>query len=237
MTTGLRSERGVVLVIVLLGLSLLVAAGLGLTLSSSVSRMSAANAMESVMLAAAAESAIELAARELGKVDLDGVLSGAAVSGLVDGPPGVRTIAPGVTIDLNTLSNQITCGKLALCTDAQVQQTTVDRPWGPNNPRWRLFIHQPLQPPPSVPAAPDPYVVAWIGDDAREDDDDPSVDGAGADQEGRYIVRVRAEAFGPRGGRRAIEAELVRRCVEGAQGPVCLPGSRVQSWRAVSELP
>ena len=235
--SGFAAERGVVLVIVLLALSLLVAAGLGLTLSSSVSRMSAANAVESVMLVAAAESAIALAARELGLAELDGVLSGAAKSALIDGPPGLRTIAPGVTIDLVALSNQITCGKPGACTDPQVQQMTADRPWGLNNPRWRLFIHQPLDPPAFATPSSTPYVIAWIGDDAREDDGDPNQDGAGADQEGRYIVRVRAEAFGPRGGRRAIEAELVRQCADGPGGPVCLPGSRVQSWRAISELP
>jgi hypothetical protein len=228
-------QRGVVLVLVLLAMSMLAAAGLGLALGTSVSRMGTANHDEAVALANAAESALELAARELRGLPLDEVLDGSRASAFVDGAPGVREIAPDFTVDLAVLTNQLTCGRTAACTTAQIRQVTAERPWGANNPHWRLFMHQRLDPPLGWPAAAlSPYVVVWIGDDPREDDDEPLRDGAGATGEGRYIVRARAEAFGPRGGRRVIEAEILRRCDESPAGEVCAPGSRVQSWRVVS---
>ena len=236
MVASWTHERGVALVLVLLGMTMLAAVGLGLTLTSSVARLSAANYEEALALMNAAESALELAARELAPLPIDDVLGGAQSSPLVDGAPGIRVVGPGVTIDLNILTHQLTCGRVVPCTDAQVQQATIDRPWAANNPRWRLFLHQVLALPGLPRALPAPYVVVWIGDDAREDDDDPLRDGAGAGHEGRYTVRARAEAFGPRGGRRAIEAELARLCVEGAAGDECVPGTRVQSWHAVSAL-
>ena len=215
------SQRGIVLVIVLLSMTLLSAVGLGLMLSASVSRMSAANHDEAVALLNACESALELAFLDLAASDLDDVLSGKLVSRFVDGAPGSRTIAPGLAIDLMVLTSQLTCGRTTACSTVQIAQNTSERPWGANNPRWQLFLHQPVAPPVLPSPAPPIYAVVWIGDDAREDDDDPIADGAGEAQEGRYILRARAEAFGPRGGRQAIEAEIVA-------------GSGVQSWRAVS---
>jgi hypothetical protein len=229
----MRPERGVVLLLVLLVMTLIGSAAMSLALASSVSRLSAVNHDEAMMLTNAAEAALELAAREIALLELDQVLGGAQTSRLTDGAPGTRTVAPGVIIDLQRQTSQITCGRSTPCTTAQVRQITADRPWGANNPFWRLFLHQRLEPPPGAGQA-SPYVVAWIGDDAREVDGDPLRDGAGAVDEGRYIVRVRAEAFGPRGGRRAIEAELFRRCNVDGGSEVCIPGSRVQSWRLVS---
>lgn len=224
------SDSGFILILVLLSISFVAAAGLGLVLSAGVSRMTSANHEEALGLINAAESALELAARELALVDVNQVLAGAATSPLVDGPPGLRTVAPGVVIDLSLLTNRLTCGLAVWCTDAQLQQVSSDRPWGGNNPRWRLFLHQPLTPPDLPYHSAAAYVVVWIGDDARETDADPTVDGAGAGQEGRYMVRARADAFGPRGGRRGIEAELVLRCMDDPGGPICVPGSRVQNW-------
>ena len=231
-----NAEGGIAIVLVLLAAALLSAVGLGLSLSSALARLSAANYAESVALLNASESAIELAARELAGLDFDDVLSGARTSTLVDGAPGPRAIAGGVAFDLQELTNQLTCGREAPCDEGQVRQIVADRPWGDNNARWRLFLHQPLDPPSLPRPAPSIYVVVWIADDAREADGDPANDGAGADREGRYIVRARAEAFGPRGGRRAIEAELARLCDDTAAGEVCVPGSHVQSWRAIDSV-
>jgi len=227
-------EAGVALVIVLLTIGLLSATGLGLVLSSTITRLTGANHDESIMLANASESALELAARELTLlVNWDDVLLGMQVSTLVDGAPGHRSVAPGVSLDLLTLTNQLTCGREALCTDAQVSATTRERPWGDNNPRWRLFVHQPLPVMPMPSVILPVYTVVWLGDDAAETDGDPLADGAGPGQEGRYIMRARAESFGPRGGRHAIEAELARVCGEVEEAEQCAPGIRVQSWHVV----
>jgi Tfp pilus assembly protein PilX len=231
---GMGEQRGVVLVLVLMAMAMLAAAGLGLTLGTSVSRMGAANYDESVALVNAAESALEIAARELSTLPLDEVLNGTRTSTRVDGVPGPRALGADATVDLQVLTSQLTCGRAESCTTAQIRQVSADRPWGISNPRWQLFVHQRLEPPAAVASALATYVIVWIGDDAREDDGDPLRDGAGPGGEGRYIVRARAEAFGPRGGRRAIEAELRRLCDDSPTGAGCVPGSRVQSWRVVS---
>jgi hypothetical protein len=228
-----KSQAGVALVLVLLTMGVLAATSLGLVLSSTVTRLTATNYEESVALANASEAALELAARELAAVaDWDLVLLGTHASMAVDGAPGPRSVTPDVSIDLVTLTNQLTCGRPTLCSDAQVRVTTRERPWGANNPRWRLFVHQFLPPPPLPTATPPVYTIVWLADDAAETDGDPLADGAGAAQEGRYMVRARAESFGPRGGRHAIEAEFVRVCDE--EGASCVPGIRIQSWRAVA---
>lgn len=233
-----RGESGVALIIVLLTMALLVAIASGLILSSTLTRLTAANHDETVLLANASETALELAARDLGMAhDWDALLAGTQTSALVDGPPGRRVVAPGLAIDLVQLTHRLTCGRDAPCSDAQVRAASLERPWGDNNPRWQLFVHQPLTVRP-LPLAPPPvYVVVWLGDDATETDGDPLVDGTGAGQEGRYIVRARAESFGPRGGRHAIDAELARVCRAEGEAEWCAPGIRVQSWRTAGSLP
>lgn len=232
-----RAEHGVALVLVLLGLSMLGAVALGLTMSSTVARFAAANHDEAIALMNAADSALELAARELAVLSLGDVLGGTQTSTLVDGAPGERVLSPGVTVDLQVLTNRFTCGRAVPCTDVQVDESTIGRPWGANNPRWRPFIHSFLDPPALPQPPPRVYIAVWVGDDAREDDGDSTADGAGAGQEGRYTVRARAEAFGPRGGRFAIEAELMRLCTDDPAGETCVPGSRVKSWRVASIFP
>jgi hypothetical protein len=230
----LKHQGGVALVMVLLTIGVLSATALGLVLFSTITRLTGVNYDESIVLANASESALELAACELAIVtDWDRVLLGTQASTLVDGVPGPRAVAPGVSIDLVTLTNQLTCGRADLCTDAQVSVATRERPWGLNNPRWRLFVHQFLPTLPLPSATLPIYTVVWLGDDAAETDGDPLADGAGAGQEGRYLVRARAESFGPRGGRHAIEAELSRVCSDERGEESCAPGIRVQSWRAV----
>lgn len=232
--TARVAEQGVALVVVLLAIGLLSATAVGLALSAAIGRMTGANHEESVLLANATESALELAARELAMVaHWDNVLLGLQASTLIDGAPGPRAVAPGVAIDLVSMTNQLTCGSLVFCTDAQVRVTTRERPWGDNNPRWRLFLHQPLPSTPMPALVPPVYIVVWLGDDAAETDGDPLADGVGVEQPGRYVVRARAESFGARGGRHVIEAEFTRVCVDHGTGEQCAPGIRVQSWRTI----
>ena len=234
----IRSERGIALLITLLALGLFSSVAAGLALSSTTGRLVAANYEEAVELDNIAESALELTARELAEVpDWNEVLTGIRTSILVDGAPGPRLTPSGASIDLPAIANEFSCGRAAACTNAQIAQFTADRQWGPNNPRWRLFMHAPF---PAFPASPRPpsntYVIVLIGDDERETDGNAAVDGGGADQEGRYVVRARVEAFGSRGGRYAFEADLVRVCTVDAGGEVCLPVLRVQSWRPLNAI-
>jgi hypothetical protein len=228
----LTGSRGIALVVILLALGLLSGLGLGLTLSSSLDRLTAANYDDAVAALNAAEAALELAAHELDAVtDWSTVLDGSRQSTLVDGPPhGVRVV-PGRSVDLSRLTSEITCGRTTPCTHAHVSASTVDRPWGPDNPHWRPFVHTFLPAVTDPRYAHPPYVIVWLGDDASETDGNPLIDGGGVAAEGRYILRARAEAFGRLGARRAIEAELVRICAASGGTVTCRPGVRIQSWR------
>ena len=209
----MTSDRGVALVIVLIALVTCSALGLGLVLSTTTERLAGANYAESVHTANAAEAALQLAVHELGRVaDWNGVLAGALQSGFVEG---------GAPVDLTALTNELTCGRATDCTDTRRRISSAERPWGANNPAWRVFLRAPLSRFLHLPArSADTYIVAWVGDDARETDGDPLRDGvAGA---GGNVVRIRAEAFGPTGARHAIEADVIRQPA----------GIHVQSWRA-----
>jgi hypothetical protein len=222
------------LVITLLAMALFTALAGGLAMSSVLGRAVAANHEEAAQLANASDSALELTALELaGIADWNEVLAGVRTSTQVDGAPGARVLPGGVVIDLPVMTNELTCGRVTLCTDAQIAVPTAERPWSTNNPRWRLFMHGPSPPLPATPrTAGAVYGVVWLGDDARETDNDPNVDGAGPGQEGRYVVRARVESFGSRGGHHALEAELMRVCTAGEGGEACLSGVRVLAWRA-----
>jgi len=231
-------ERGIALVITLLTIGLLSALGLGLALSSTAARMADHNHEDAITMLNAAESALNLALRDLStaaewSLVLDGTLRGSLVDGTPSGP---RTLQGGETIDLTILTNELTCGRPTDCSDADRSVATLDRPWGPNNPKWRAFLHAPLSLPMPLRQR-DLYVVVWVGDDGRESDGNPTVDGGGGGGHGRHVIRARAEAFGSRGARRAIDAEIARVCQATEAGEVCQPGVRLQSWRLVSAVP
>jgi hypothetical protein len=232
-------ERGLSVLVTLFALTLLAAVAAGLALVVSVARSSTTNLAEAAEVATAAESALELAGRELAAVaDWNDVLSGRRTSTLVDGAPGVRIIPGGGSIDLGRLTNELTCGRAALCSDAQVQAFDAERPWGANNPRWRAFVHRELPAGPAMPQARGTaYVVVWVGDDAREIDGNSMADGAVSAADGRYLVRARVEAFGARGARYGIEAELARVCQPTEGRETCAPGVRIGNWRPAPSLP
>ena len=235
----LGTDRGIALIVTLLAISLFTALGLGLTLSSSSARLADHNHEVAVTLLNAAESALELASRDLAAIaDWNGVLDGSIRSPAVDGMPGgIRTIPGGGSVDLTRFTNQLTCGRDTLCSDAQRASSTAERPWGADNPRWRLFMHTAFTAGNSPRQRQPLYIIVWIGDDASETDGDPGMDGGGPSQEGRGVLRARAEAFGAEGARRAIEAELARLCRPEGVGEVCTPGTRVRSWRVATGDP
>lgn len=226
-------SRGIALVITLIALAVFSALGLGLLLTTSAARITGANHRDAVHALNGAEAALELAARELMSIaDWNVVVAGLQQSRLVDGPPTGSRNLHGGSLDLTTLTNQITCDRSSLCTDAGVRASTHERPWGANNPRWQLFVYGFLSSFAGARAGvPDTYVIVWIGDDAREADGNPLVDGGGPAGEGRDIVRARAESFAPGGTRRVVETDFVRPCQESGGSRTCGAGIRVQSWR------
>ena len=228
----MRTERGVALIMVMLVTAFLSALGLGLLLAVFMDRLATGNMSASIGLLYAADAGIELAARDLALAsNWSDVLSGAERAAFTDGAAlGVRAIPGGGVVDLTAATNLLNCGKLTACTSGQMAANSTGRPWGVNNPHWQLFAYGRLEDLGGL-ARPTPcYLVVWIADDGREQDGDPLVDASEEGQPGHGIVRVRAEAFGLMGSRRAIEAELARVC-PGGDDEDCLPGIRVQSWQ------
>jgi hypothetical protein len=231
----MTDHKGIAVLIVILLVAFLSARGMGVTLAFFMDRLAAGNMSSSMAMLYAADAGIELAARELAQVgEFDAALSGAAIGAFADGAPaGVRSIPGGGTIDLTAATNALNCGQINDCTDAQMNANSNQRPWGTNNPRWKLFVYGPMTNVAPLVRPAMCYLAVWIGDDGREQDGDPSVD-SNENAAGHGIVRVHAEAYGFGGLRRAVEAELVRVCPLGPDQP-CLPGIRVQSWQELRQ--
>ena len=203
------SDRGVALITVLLVSSFVFVVGVGLALVMMVGQLAARNHREAAALLAAADGGLDLAADALVGVDWQAALGGLAVAPQSDGAPsGVRRVA-GSSVDLAAIS--------------------AERPWGVNNPVWQLFLFAPLAGLGEFRFATDMYVLVWVADDGRETDGRPDLDGGNA--AGRNALRARAMAVGREGGRRVVDAEIVRVCLDGR--PTCEPGIRVQSQREV----
>ena len=229
------NERGIALIVAVLFTSFLSAIALGLALVVFMDRLAVGNVRGAVGLLYAADAGIELAARDLSRADdWSSVLGGLERGSLTDGMPGGVRQTPGAAINLTALTNQLNCGSDADCSSTQMDTSTRDRPWAGNNPRWQLYGYAPFGTLAGLERPTACYLVIWIADDAREQDDDPSSD-AVDEEPGHGILRVRAEAFGSGGARRGIEAELVRFCLAGSVPGSCRAGIRVQSWLEVRQ--
>ncbi len=210
---GWRAERGVALIVVLLVAALVLVVGLGLSLVLTIGQLAARNHRDAAVLQAAAHAGIDLAADTLAADDWQAVLGGWLTAASADGSPdGVRMV-DSQAVDLAVETHLLNCGRRAGCSTAERSANTIERPWGPNNPFWRLYLFGPLSSfvPLRFPAA--TYVLVWVADDSRETDRRPELDGG--EEPGRHVLRARALAVGRAGARRVVEAELVRVCLEG----------------------
>lgn len=231
-----QQEEGVAIVVALMATTLLLALGAGLILATSTESMIAANFRASGEALYAADAVLERALTDLRDIpDWTQALDGTVASSFTDGQPfGVRQLSDGSAIDLGRVVNLANCQKLSLCTGAEMDARSAERPWGPNNPRWRVFAFGPLAALGDAVGGSPFYVVALIADDSSENDADPSRDGAslGPPNEGAGVVTLRGEAFGTRGSRRTVEATVERVDMDEANGSAA--GLRVRSWREVS---
>jgi len=229
----MRSTRGIALVAVLLLSVLVVTVALGLSLILGTNHLAVRNAREATALAHAAAAGIELAAHALADADWQVVLAGAVQAPGVDGPPwGVKRLEDGDTIDAGAQTSLLNCGAASGCLVDQLRAVSPERPWGLNNPTWRLFLYGPLSRFAAFRHAPAAYVLVWVADDGREHDDDPEHDG-GDDGSGGHILRLRSVAIARGQGRRGFEAEAIRVCRASSGTLACQPGIRVQSWRDI----
>ena len=194
------------LLIALMSLVLLSALGTSLAMVMNTEMRVAANYSASRETMYAAEGALQIGAREMLPVsDWNVLLSGGVLSTFVDGAPsGRRQLGDGSTVDLVQATN------LA---------SSEPRPWGANNPVWRLFAFGWL--------GPRTYVITWAGDDSAETDGDASADSRGINP-GAGIIAIRAEAFGVGGAHTVLEA-TVRRDTDAAGTPVV----RMLSWQQI----
>jgi hypothetical protein len=247
-----RAERGAALVITLLALFLLATLGVTLVVTATVETLLAGNHRDAVEGWHAAEAGLGRVLRDLRSVPEWSVLLGspdavvAAQPSTFVGATLVPVLRDGRRLDLRRVTHGLNCPQLAgrddvSCTAAGMDAVTADRPWGANNPRWRLYAHGAVDDllPGSVSS---PFFVAvWVADDPSETDGDPSADGRpgvvdidgdgspDAMNPGRGVVQVRAESYGPGGARRAIEVTLAR--VDADEGEWGYTGQRGRDER------
>jgi hypothetical protein len=224
-------EDGIALIVALLATLVLSALGLSLMVMASTETVIAGNYRDAVEAFHAADAGLERVIAELAMtpdwaavLGAPGGVRSAAPSSFSDGTSSA-VLADGRTLDLLKMTNLLNCPHVfppsaTPCTATQMDHAAGERPWGSNNPRWRLYANGRL----SVTAAgiDSPlYVTVWVADDPAETDGDPARDGTEASNPGAGVLQVRSEAFGSGGARRAVEATLGR---AGAR-------LRIISWR------
>lgn len=215
--------HGAALIAAMLLLTLVAALGAAVTLASITESAVAGDFVRVEEARYAAEAGLERALSDLPSIgDWTLALGGAATSTFTDGPPsGLRTLADGTTVDLARVVNLANCGKATSCSSSDLtSNATGQRPWGANNPVWRAFAYGPLSSLAGDGAIRSScYLVVLVADDPSETDGSPLVDGVTpcaiaqtppACNPGSGAVALRAEAFGPRGAHRVVEAILER---------------------------
>lgn len=225
MSRDVHGEDGVAIVLAMLTVLLLTGLGAALILTTTSETAIAGNFRASVEALYAADAVVECAIGGLRMVpDWNGVLSGGSRSAFIDGEPwGARVLPDGSTIDLATTVSIANCNQSSVCSAADMDEVRAARPWGANNPRWQLYAYGSLRDvlPAGTISSPF-YVIAMVADDPSENDGNPLLDGIAGINPGAGVLALRAEAFGPRGVHKVIEATIARQA-----------GTRVLSWRAV----
>lgn len=246
----MTGERGAALLVVLFALTLVSAVTAVLVVGASTETLLAAHTGAQSEALAAADAVLSRTVAELrAEPDLSAMLDGRSGSRFVDGSPGMRTLPDGSTVDLAELVHLANCNRPRPCTMAELDASAADRPWGPRNPRWRLYSYGPLVSSSGAPSSGLPvYVVSMVADDPAETDGTPLIDGGGPTMPtnpGTGIVLVRGEAYGRRGARRVVEASVVRLDVVATAAwaaadpatrgtpPLLAPQVRVRGWREV----
>ena len=208
-----QGERGAALIVALMAMLLLTALGLALVMTTTTESRIAGNFANSTETMYAADAALERSLQDLLTVpNWNDILGGTVRSAFVDGnPSGTRELPDGTTIDLAEATNMANCGKVSGCTNADMDAMTEERPWGTNNPRWKLYAYGPLSDlMPTASVNSNMYVIVWIGDDPSENDGDPAADGSTQANPGTGVLTMRAEAYGSGGSHKVIEATLSR---------------------------
>jgi Tfp pilus assembly protein PilV len=214
------TEEGIALIVVLLAGMLLSALGLALLLTSNTETNIAANARSARQAVYAADAAVERARLDLASTsNWTRVLASGAVPECAQTMSTFAATSCGDATQLvATLPGTTETVDLRAVTDAIQQTTDAQNLWGPNDPVWRLYAFGPVASLLPGGSADSPlYLALWVADDPSETDGVPSVDANG-------ILTLHAEAYGPTGTRRIIDATIAR-------PPAGHPGTRLVSWR------
>lgn len=222
----IRREDGIALIVAMMAMLLMTALGVALVLTTSSETMIASNFRNSHEALYAADAVVERAMDDILTVaDWNKLLDGSTQSAFVDGAPtGTRNLPDGSTIDLTQALNLANCDHVTTCSDTEMNTVTAMRPWGRNNPRWKLYSYGNLAD--MMPATDSInsayYVILMVGDDPSDNDNDPLHDGLGVKCDtgnngvdgscnpGMGVIAMRAEAFGPRGAHKVIEITVAR---------------------------
>jgi hypothetical protein len=225
LSVRVRQEDGIAMIIALMAMMLMMALGMTLVLTTMTETKISANYSQGTEALYAADAAVERVMDDILTVpDWNEILQGNVRSAFIDGlPSGVRTLPDGSKLDLDKATNMLDCGIPDGCGEEDLNAWTDERPWGFNNPRWRLYAYGPVSAMlPTDTINSKDYVVVWIADDPSETDNDPTTDGApgqNCDQTndpqcsnnpGLGVLAMHAEAYGPGGTRRVIEVTLAR---------------------------
>ena len=200
------------IIIAIMAMLLMTALGTALLLTTSTETRIVMNFRNSSEGMYAADAAVERAMDDLLTVpDWNTLLAGTATSAFVDGAPsGTRHLVDGKDLDLGEVLNFANCQK-PTCSTSDYPAVTLERPWGPNNPRWQLYAYgnlNDLMPTGSINSP--YYVVVMVADDPSENDGNPLQDGVSSNNPGSGVLALRAEAFGPWGTHKSIELTVAR---------------------------
>lgn len=213
------------MIVALMAMMLMMALGITLVLTTTTETRIAANYSQGTEALYAADAAVERVMDDILTVpDWNEILKGNVRSAFVDGSPsGIRDLPDGTKLDLDKATNMLDCGIPDGCNDEDLNAWTDERPWGFNNPRWKLYAYGPVTAMlPTDTINSKDYVVVWIADDPSESDNDPTTDGApgvNCDQSndsqcstnpGLGVLAMHAEAYGPGGSKRVIEITIAR---------------------------
>lgn len=216
-----RGERGTAMVIALMATMLMTALGLTLVLTTSTESKITANFRSAQEALYAADAGVERVMDDLLTVaDWNTVLRGTDCclsgngSAFIDGKPSSepRPLGDGTFLRLDSATYMANCGKPTPCSTADMDTSTDERPWGANNPRWRIYAYGPVAEliPTGTTINSSLYLIVWVADDPSESDGDPTTDGAVATNFGSGILSIRAEAFGPGGTHKVVEVTIAK---------------------------
>ena len=211
-SSRLREENGVALIIAMMTVLLMTALGVALMMMTMTEGRISSNYSGGNEALYAADAAIERVMQDLLTVpDWNKILDGTTTSAFIDGAAGGnRTLPDGATLNLTEATNVVRCGKL-VCADTDITAYTDERPWGPNNPKWQLYAYGPMEEMITTGTINSlMYVVVWVGDDPAENDNDPLHDGTTDTNLGRNTLALLAHAYGPDGVKRVIEVTVSR---------------------------